>query len=646
MKKILALLILVFLLPTVAAESYISGWFKFPAELGPEGFPVIVGDLSIGDGSILIYLGSESPSRMRVLPVGESILWDGHSFRFGSGVYVANAGYLNVSYEFPYLLVGERLLLGDYELLLKSVSEKGSVIVVSTGNESKELNCPSGKEVSYGNLRVSLTPMPVLFKGYLERGKGVKIGGWTVEFANYTVSSENEELTEIVRLLVNNEEYFLEPGDTVESDGLIIKVEDLVGSEYLRTTVILKGAYVHVRLLPDFEAWLKEDKTEKIGPYLIRVEKILDNSAYISIMNPCGRVLRSGFVHVGNFSSGIYYRGLSVGALGSRQRQGVMELHVVAFLDLERLPQVNEVALINVSFSAPQKVTQYVPFDINVTIVNEGPSDVRYLEIEPNISTSFKLLGDYVQYIPELKRGEIKRLSLRVLPEASGNATLGNIIVVGHVPYDLSCYGMESVQFSSETLKVEIIPVELDYSIGITASDGRVGEPLPVNVTVTNEGNAEIPFTLTVALPEGFASIAENFTSYGKWLVRKDKLKPKQTKNYSLLVVPQSPGEYEISVGIESHGRIFHNSTTVRVEGIPEGQTVGNSTVNETCEPKLITKVITVTVPSNETDETQTVLEGGIPLKQKLIYIAGSFFGGIAFILLLAWVAAKMEERG
>jgi hypothetical protein len=32
-------------------------------------------------------------------------------------------------------------------------------------------------------------------------------------------------------------------------------------------------------------------------------------------------------------------------------------------------------------------------------------------------------------------------------------------------------------------------------------------------------------------------------------------------------------------------------------------------------------------------------------LKEKLIYIGGSFVGGIVFILLLAWIAAKMEER-
>ena len=647
MRKLVALFLFLLLLPGVSASSSIVGWLRFPAEVGLQDASLLVKDVSLSDGSILVYPRGDIPGGMRVVPVGGRLSWTDYAFSFGGIVYGTELTYMNISFDFPYLLEGKKLVVGEYELLLKSVSEKEGTILVSNATDSKELKCPAGKEVSYGNLRISLDPMPVLFRGYLERGQKKTVGEWEILFANYTVSSENDQLVEVVDIRVNGEQYLAEPGDSIDAGGIIITVGDLVGSDYLRVEVTLKGAYVRLKVLPSFEGWLREKKTEKLGPYLVRVEKVIDDSAYVSIMNPCGRVLKSGFISVGSFSSGIYYHGLLMGAAAVREREGVKELHVVAFLDPDKLPRLEEVAMLNVSLLAPERVIQYVPFNVTVVVRNEGPNDVRYVEIRPELSEGFKVLGEYPRYVEGIARGDELRLSLKVLPEKAGNLSLGSVAVIGHVPYDLSCYGVERITFTSENRELEVLPARVEYRVSITASNGTVGKPIPINVTVTNIGNAPLPFTLTVALPEGFGSIAENFTAYGKWLGRTDKLPPNASRSYSILAIPLSPGEYEISAGVEAYGEVFHNSTTITVLGPVSPVAAENSSSsqqsNTTCEPEVITKVIKVPVPSNETNTT--VPAGGLSTKEKLIYIGGSFVGGILFILLLAWIAARMEER-
>ncbi|WP_258084077.1 COG1361 family protein [Thermococcus thermotolerans] len=646
MRKLLVLVLTLILLPGAAASSSISGWLAFPLKMGPESGEVLVKDISLKDGSVLAY---PSGVGMRVVPIGDRIMWDDYSFALYDVIYTPEATYLNTTYEFPYLLEGKRLIAGEYELLLKSVSENGGILQITRGNTSKEINCPSGKEVSFDNLRISLTPMPILFDGYLRRGQNVSVGEWNVVFYNYTVSSQNGQLTEIIDLRVNGRQYLAEPGDTIDTGSLVINVGELVGSEYLKAPIRLKGAYIRVRVLPSFDGWFREGKTEKLGPYILRIDKVFNDGAYISIMNPCGRVIKSGFISVGNFSSGLYYGGLLLGATAFRKRDGAIELHVVAFIDEARLPKVTDVALLNVSFIAPNNATQFTPFDAEVIIKNEGPSDLRYVELNIDLSNGFRILNDYPRYLEELPRGKTVEVPLRILPEKAGNLALGSVVVVGHAPYALSCYGAEQVSFSSERREIEVAPAEINYRIVVSAPNGTVGSRIPVNVTVVNTGNTELSFTITLALPSGFGSIAENFTAYGKWLTKTDTLAPNESRVYSITAIPLVPGQYEIRAGVESHGRVFYNSTTITVEENSPAPAPGNASVlkntNSTCEPKVVTKIIKVPVPSNESNTTVTPSEKGISLKEKLIYIGGSFVGGIVFILLLAWIAARMEER-
>ncbi|CAD5244565.1 hypothetical protein [Thermococcus camini] len=657
MKKLIILVFVVLLLPRVSADSSITGWFSYPFTIDPGTGEVRVGDVSLDDGSVLVYPGGYSTG-MSVLHVGESLAWNDREFDFRGGIYSGDSMYLNVSYRFPYLLEGEELLFGRYRMVLESVNEKTVTLNVSLGDRSAELALTGGKDASIGNLRISATPMPVLFDGYLRRGRALRVGGWFVEFGNYTVTSRGGELEEIVEVFVNKKRYLAEPGDTIEVDGLVINVGDLVGSEYLKVHLRLRGAYLDVDVLPSFEGWLSEGKTEKLGPYIIRVEKVLDDGGYVSIRNPCGRVLRSGFVYAGNVSSGIYYGGLLLGATGTKPSGGTRELRIVAFLNDADVPEPGDAAMLNVSLDAPDNATQLQPFEARVVITNTGPGEVRYIEVIPNFTSGFRILGDYPEYIPTIPKGGRVEFSMTIVPVKAGNLTLGDVAIVGHAPYDLSCYGMVDMTFTSERRVVHVGNAEVKYAVAVKALNGTVGTGIPLNITVTNTGNTGLPFNITVALPEDFAAIARNFTINGKWLGGSDSLGAGESRTYSMEIVPLAPGEYTITAGVESAGHVFYNSTRIVVgpqptssadtaEDVPTPPAPGNATTfgngtNTTCEPEVVTKVVTVQVASNTTcgDDAKT----GISQGRKLPYAAGSFVAGMVFILLLAWIAARLEE--
>ena len=78
------------------------------------------------------------------------------------------------------------------------------------------------------------------------------MGEGDVLFYSYKVSSENEKLVEMVDIRVNGKQYLEKPGEPIEAEGLAISVGELVGSDYLKVNIRLKGAYIRVKARPSF----------------------------------------------------------------------------------------------------------------------------------------------------------------------------------------------------------------------------------------------------------------------------------------------------------------------------------------------------------------------------------------------------------
>lgn len=641
MKRFIAILIfLLVAIPNVSAASVIRGWISVPSDISIGNDTILLKDISPRAGSLLVSFNDE----MSIVALKSSEKFGDYTLYMGN-VLLNEKGYANLSLSFPYLMQGQSLTFGDYGITLDSVSEKQANIVIRYKNVSKSLTYKGGT-VKFEDLSLSLTPMPVLLDGYLYKGVPKSLYKWNITFEDYSVSSEENNLNEFVKIGVNGMEYWVKVGETLETGDLKISIDDLLGSNYLKLKVWLKGAYINAEISPAFYGDMVEGKTTKIGPYLVSIDKIFSDSAYVTIKNPCGMPLQSGLISIGGNTHMISYGGLYLGALGVQEKDNEKSIRAIIFLEKDRIPKIEDTAFLNVSFKTPEGALQYGTFRANVMLENEGSVDLRYIEINPKISKGFKIVGDYPKYIPLLKAGQRIEFPLTLLPENAGNLTVGNIEVVAHAPYQLSCYGFGEISFSSEVKRIYVNRANPEYRVEINGTAGKVGEPLPLNITVINKGNTRGPYELTLAVPESMGVVGSNFTLYGKWLYFRGELEPGNSVVYPLTLIPSREGTYEVSAVLKEGDELFQNSTILNVSPvivekngsveIQNTSTLKNiSTVTETIEK-------TVTVPKivvqNNTIEV-------IPMKKKLLFGGGGFLAGMLFILGMAFIAAKLEER-
>ena len=633
-RVIVVLFLLLVAIPNVSAASVIKGWVPVPSDISVGEDNILLKDISPRDGSLLVSFND----KMSIVALKSSEKLDGYTL-YMDNVLLDERGYANLSLSFPYLMEGESLAFGGYRITLNSVSESQANVLISYKNVSKSFTYKGGN-INFESLSISLTPMPLLLDGYLYKGVPKSIYAWNITFKDYSVSSEENNLNELVKIEINGEDYWVKVGETLETDDLKISVDDLLGSNYLKLKVRLKGAYINAKISPAFYGDMVEGKTTKIGPYLVSIDKIFSDSAYVTIKNPCGMPLKSGLISVAHMIS---YGGLHLGALGIQEKNNEKSIKAIIFLEKDKIPKIEDTAFLNVSFKTPEGALQYGAFKARVVLENKGSVDLRYIEINPKISGDFKIAGDYPKYISLLKSGQKFEFLITLIPENAGNLTIGNIEVIAHAPYQLSCYGFGEISFSSEVRSIYVNRAKPEYKVEINGTGGKIGEALPLNITIVNKGNTYGPYELTLAVPKSMGVIAENFTLYGKWLYLRGKLEPGSEIIYPLTLVPSKEGTYEVSAVVKEGDELFQNSTILNVTAISptiiekNGSTVvqNTSTVTETIEK-------TVTVPKivvqNNTIEV-------IPLKKKLIFGGGGFLAGVIFILGLAFVAAKLEER-
>lgn len=640
MKKLFMIFLLILLFPYASAQSVFTGWIKVPSHVGIEGKEIELKDVSL-DGRFLVL----TPEGNFLATPGNTVNTSIYSLRLISGFVKEDGGYAKLNITFPYILENQTLLLGDYKISLISVSDNGAKIKVSYKNMSKEI-LYSGGRIEFNELSGSFTIMPTIFDGYLYRGSSKEIYEWRVKFEDFNITEVNGELREFVGISINGKEHWVEVGKTIDADGIIIEVKDLIGSSYLRVVIKLKGVYATLSISPSVYKEVEEGKDIQIGPYLVRVEKVFSEGAYVTIRNSCGMILKSEGVYIGNANTLISYGGLYIGVEGIKNLRTKKVVALVGFLENEKIPKPEADVFVNVSFSTPEKALQFEPFNATVVIKNEGEKDLHFVEIIPNLTNGFRIINPYPVYIPKLEAKESIRFNLTILPENFGFLKLGSIKVRGNVPFQLSCNGFARISFSSEIRWINVENASPYYLISIQDSNGSIGKPIPLNVTVANKGNTHGPFTITIALPEHFGIIGDKLTVSGRFAYITDSIKPRENKTYSFFLIPTKEGEFEVLVALKERDYITKNSTIVKIEApmnlqnpktseeTKEAETPSNSTEIV----KTFTKTITHTEIKNTTIEV-------FPTKQKLLFAGGGFVGGIIFILLLAWIAAKLEER-
>ena len=637
MKKLFIIFLLILLLPYASAQSVFTGWIRVPSQVGIEGKEIELKDISL-DGRFLVL----TPEGNFLVTPGETVNSSIYSLRLISGFVKEDGGYAKLNITFPYILENQTLLLGDYKISLISVSDKGARIKLLYKNTSKEILYSGGK-IEFNELSGSFTIMPTIFDGYFYKGTNKELYEWTVKFEDFNITEVNGELKEFVSISINGKEHWIEVGKTIEADGIIIEVKDLIGSSYVKVTIKLKGVYATLSISPSVYKEVEEGKDTQIGPYLVRIEKVFSDGAYVTVRNSCGMILKSGWVYTNTLIS---YGGLYIGVEGIKDLKTKKIVTLVGFLENEKIPKPEADVFVNVSLSTPERALQFEPFNATVVIKNEGEKDLHFVEILPNLTNGFRIISSYPVYIPELKAKESIRFNLTILPENSGLLKLGSIKVRGNVPFQLSCNGYARISFSSEIRWINVENASPYYLLSIQGSNGSIGELIPLNITVANKGNTRGPFTLTIALPEHFGIIGDKLTISERFAYITDSLKPGENKTYSFFLIPTKDGEFEVIAALKERDYITKNSTILKIEAPTNLQNPKTSEkIGETETTSNSTKIVeTYTKTITHTEIKNTTIEV-FPTKQKLLFAGGGFVGGMIFILLLAWIAAKLEER-
>jgi len=641
-KKLIPLLFLIILLPYATAHSTITGWVEIPSRIGIKEYPLEVRDVSPTEGSLLIKLNN----REYILKPEVLLNTSFYSVYMNSVFLEENGGYATFNITFPYLLENQTVLAGDYALTLLSVEENRAKIRLRYNDIEKELTYDGGK-IEFNGLTVQLSIMPPLFDGYLYKGSAKYFRDWRIRFEDYNITEINGELKEFAKISINNKEYWIEVGDTLKAEGIIVETKELVGSMYLKTIIKINGAYAYLSISPSLYKELEEGKDAQIGPYIVKLEKIFSDGVYISIKNTCGVPLKSAWIRLGKIGTLVSYGGLHIGVTEVSNMATKKVAKIIGFLDEQEIPKVGEYAFANVSFITPSKALQFEPFNSTIVIKNTGNIDLKYIEIIPKLSEEFKIISSYPLYIPELKVGEKVEFNVRIEPRKGGFLQLGNIEIQANVPYQLSCDGFARISFSSETRWINVDNATPKYKLVLNSQNGTVGSSTQLNLTVVNMGNTKGPFTITIALPEGSAIIGENINLQGRFVYFEDSLNPNENKTYSLLFVPSQEGEFEILAALKEEDYITKNSTVVEIFTIsaPREKEDFEKSTDESptsTAPKIIKENITTTVTHTKVLNSTIIV---FPIKQKLLFGGAGFAGGMAFILLLAWIAAKLEER-
>ncbi|AIF69308.1 hypothetical protein PAP_04485 [Palaeococcus pacificus DY20341] len=645
-KFLLMILFLVVISQSVYADSTISGWILVPDSVKLGDYSIEINDISITKGEVFAIFEGKGMHREYVIPVGKEIKADNISLTYWK-LISGERTYILTTIHFPYLLEGQSISFGEYQILLFSTNENKTSLRVYGKEESKDLTVKSGESIKFENLEISAVSRPEIFNGFLIKDEEYRIGDWKLKFIDYNVTNENGTLIERAKIEINGNTFELKKGQTVEADGGILTIDDFIGEKYLKVHFVIKGAYLHINVLPDYHISLSVGKTTKLGPYLVNVENVFGNEAYISILNPCGKPINSALLVPNTIGAGLYYNGLVIGVLNISSGEE-RKVELIGFLNEKDVPKLEEYALLNITLLAPKNVNQYERFTSYIYLKNDGKVDLNFLQITPVLSQDFEIVGTYPTFLEELKVGETQKIPIELKALKGGSLYLGQIKVSAYAQFELACKGFEKIEFTSNEDWINVNEYKPKYVTVINTADGKVGDKIKVNVTVRSFSNFDVPFTLSVALPKEFAIYTTDFTKInGNILYVTDTLSTNSSKTYTFTMIPNKVGEFTIETSLESKGNFFKNHTTFKVYPNNPSTNSPSSTATPTSNSsKISTTTITQTMEKTTTVSKIVVQNTTVvPLKSKLLFSGGGFVSGVAFILLLAYIAAKLEER-
>ncbi|CAB50390.1 CARDB domain-containing protein [Pyrococcus abyssi] len=641
MRKGIALLVMILILPLVSASTY-TGWLGIGEEISYGDYAIIPKDGNF-DGEALLMVST--PSRTSYI-----------SLRPGDEKDVGNVKvklvkmflgkkpmfYLNVT--LPPLLVNQSIVVGGYKVLVKDVKVDSYEVVVSNGTGGKSYTKP----FQLNGYSFSITPRPKVFSGELKLLSNVTYGDYKLTLAGLNMTIVNNKSKSILNIEFEGKDYYIDEGDygyvgpfIVKYNGFRCEMQGNLCDPIISLEVYLRALDISISYDPSKDFWVYEGKAFRVGDLVVKVKGIADGAAYIGIENNCGNELHSGVLRASQDVIGaLEYDGLRLGLLETSQDNNGKKAHFIAFYTERKKPQY--LAYLNVTVSAPREVTMLTPFTVNVSVKNEGTSEVLGMIAKFEPGNGFKVLRDEV-YIKSLAPGKSEVLKFTLVPLKPGNLTVGRLVVEGPVPYPLACGGLSLISFTSNSPIVNVKAINV--TVGVSYLNvTRIGEPFEVNFVVDPPiGN------ITMALPSGVGLLSEGSLHSGVVTV------PASVKSIKLVVV--SPGNYTIPLYLEAYGvKLYSSKISFEAVGSSQAVTVTKTktetktitltngtartlTVTETkTEVKTETQVKTLTKHSTTTVTKTIEVKSG---KSNLLVFLFGVILGAGVIILLAWIKAR-----
>lgn len=648
-KEMMMFMLTIFLMVSqLVAASSISGWILVPQKIQIGETVIELEDISTIDGSLFVKIQNETTSKEFLLPIGSNVSFNYVTLSLQKSV-VGTKAYAYLQIEYPILFEGGSIRINQYNITLLSVTDKGVRVMVKYENSSKEFTTQT---IEIENIKISLTPYPKIFSGYLKRGSSISFYGHNITLEDVKIENSTDGYKEVVIISIDGTQHEITVGENLDTQIFHIETHSLIGVDYLSLDVYAKGAYIDMQVHPDFSEKVYEGKDAKMGPYLVRAEYIVGDSVYVSIRNNCGQVLSEGFIHSGDFTSMKYYKGLGIVLDSTGTDSNGKYADIIGFLYPEEIPSIKNVSLLDVSLLAPQSnPIQYQPFTAKVIVKNIGDTTLNNVYIRYSPSKGIEVLsgGDY--YIESLPPKASKEYTLVLRSNLSGEISLGKVVVTADVPYELACGGYTKVTFYSNSPFSNVTRARIKYLINLDApSEVQVGKPFEVRLSVQNAGNVNVPVLINIPLEKSFALVSSKYLSYsGESLSDSISLEPNETKEYPLTLVAITPGKFNISAVITFQNRKVAETSQEIIVSVPlQGNYTQTITFthtvknNESVHPETITvtQTITQTIPKTITMTVNNTIEI-TPLKSKVIWWIIGFVIGAGIMILIAWIKAR-----
>ncbi len=599
---IFALFIIIDLTGQTCAQSHISAWIKSGTVLRIGNYTLTV--YSLSNGHVLMGMTNGENSSMLILSEGTSIKIGSYLLSF-DGWFSGNTSYVHLNINGSYVPVGSSICIGKNCIRVLSVNEKTALIET----EGRILTVSGHVKVKRYTLNV--TPEPLLFSGYVRLNTTERIDGVSIRVLGITNVFEGSLLAG-VKIEVNGNVYRVPLGKQLLVHNLLVEVKNITR---LYAGLIIRGYGADV--------WLK-------GP-----GRTLDVPGHTMIL--AGNVS----VYVGNVTGSyatLTVEGKRTCSVRLKRNEGItcgsVAVGVVGIKNnYVRLVLIDEnknsviAGAVSISIEVPGRIVAGEGFNLTVKVYNGGDLPVRLLRLTINGSGGviFRDTHGPVEEITmeNITPGEERVLKLPAFIEAEGN------VVIRARGYAIYPDG-EELTVNVEPAEIMVAAQEPNLRVLLMAENGTAGSRIPVTVIVKNLRDIPSEFSLTLSIPDDSSVVAEGFRMIGHWLWTNGSVNGKSERIYRIFIVPERAGEYRLVAAVRSGNETFAGYTMIRVA--PQKQET--KVIKETCKPEAVTKVIT------ETRQIPKICKRDVVAVTVL-----SFLAGVSFVLLLAWIAAKMEEK-